>query len=327
MELGLALPHTGPLASAAFVREFAATADECGFASLWAVDHVAVPRHVESLYPLGETPRRLPDGVVNRWMAPSYEQLTTLAFVAGVTRRARLGTGVSVLTLRNPVVHARMLATIDVYSGGRLVCGVGAGWLREEAEAIGVPWSERGARAEEHVALLRALWSAEGDEVSFAGRFHRVPPIHPEPRPAQRPAPPILVGGHGDAALRRAGRIGDGWLAGPMSAERAAELWPRVLVAARAAGRDPARLRLSVGASFAIQAGGPSAGATGPRGARPDGAMGESNLGVLEDRVTSYAAIGAHELRLAVTGSSPDAVLAAIPRLAERLLPAATARG
>lgn len=322
MDLGLALPHTGPLASATFVRDFAATADGCGFASLWAVDHVAVPRQVESPYPLGEAPRRLPDGAVNRWMAPSYEQLTTLAFVAAVTRRARLGTGVSVLTLRNPVVHARMLATIDVYSGGRLVCGVGAGWLREEAEAIGMPWSERGARAEEHVALLRALWSAEGDEVSFAGRFHPVPPIHPEPRPAQRPGPPILVGGHGDASLRRAGRIGDGWLAGPMSAERAAELWPRVLDAARDAGRDPARLRLSVGASFSIRADGSS---TRSRTTRPDGALDAADTAAIELRVASYAAIGAHELRLAVDGASPAAVLDALPRLAEALTPAAGA--
>lgn len=327
MELGLALPHTGPLASATFVRDFAATADECGFASLWAVDHLAVPHHIESPYPLGEAPRSLPDGAVNRWMAPSYEQLTTLAFVAGVTRRARLGTSVSVLTLRNPVVHARMLATIDVYSGGRLVCGVGAGWLREEAEAIGVPWCERGARTEEHVALLRALWSAEGDEVSFAGRFHSVPPIHPEPRPAQRPGPPILVGGHGDASLRRAGRIGDGWLAGPMSAERAAELWPKVVTAAEHAGRDPATLRLSVGASFAIGADGDGGARRGARATRPDGAIDAADVDALAARVASYAALGAHELRLAIAGSSSDAVLTAIPRLAEELLQAASAGG
>lgn len=324
MELGLALPHTGPLASADFVRDFAAAADACGFASLWAVDHVAVPHHIESRYPLGETPRVLPDGAVNRWMAPSYEQLATLAFVAGVTRRARLGSGVSVLTLRNPVVHARMLATIDVYSGGRLVCGVGAGWLREEAEAIGMPWSARGARTEEHVALLRTLWSAEGCETSFAGRYFKVPPIHPDPRPVQRPGPPILIGGHGEASLERAGRIGDGWFAGPMSAARAAERWGHVVAAARAAGRDEATLHLSVGASFAIRADGSSASA---RATRPDGPLDATDLAAITAQVESYREIGAHELRLAVHGSSPAAVLAALPRLAEALVPAAAALG
>lgn len=324
MELGLALPHTGPLASASFVHEFAATADACGFASLWAVDHVAVPHHIDSPYPLGESPRVLPDGTVNRWMAPSYEQLTTLAFVAGVTRRTRLGSGVSVLTLRNPVVHARMLATLDVYSGGRLVCGVGAGWLREEAEAIGMPWGERGARTEEHVALLRALWSAPGDEVSFAGRFYSVPPIHPEPRPVQRPGPPILIGGHGDAALARAGRIGDGWFAGPMSPARAAALWPRVLAAARAAGRDRGTLTLSVAASFAIRADQPAGSRQGlASGARPEAAIDSGDVATLAERVRSYRAIGAHELRLGIVAASSEAVLTSIAPLAAALLPIA----
>jgi alkanesulfonate monooxygenase SsuD/methylene tetrahydromethanopterin reductase-like flavin-dependent oxidoreductase (luciferase family) len=121
--------------------------------------------------------------------------------------------------------------------------GVGVGWLREEAEAMGMPWDRRGARSEEHIALLRTLWCAEGDLVEFHGEFHDLPPMDPEPRPVQRPIP-ILVGGHSDIALERAGRIGDGWIAAQMSPERVAEHWPKVQAAAERAGRDPGVLLL-----------------------------------------------------------------------------------
>jgi probable F420-dependent oxidoreductase len=148
-----------------------------------------------------------------------------------------------VLPIRNAVHNARALATLDVYSGGRVVYGVGVGWLREEAEAMGMPWDRRGARSEEHIALMRALWCAEGDLVEFHGEFHDLPPMDPEPRPVQRPIP-ILIGGHSDIALERAGRIGDGWIAAQLSPERVVEHWPRVLEAAERNGRDPASLQL-----------------------------------------------------------------------------------
>jgi probable F420-dependent oxidoreductase len=155
----------------------------------------------------------------------------------------RLGTAVAVLPSRNAVHNARALATLDVYSGGRVVYGVGVGWLREEAEAMGMAWDRRGARSEEHIALMRTLWCAEGDLVEFHGEFHDLPLMDPEPRPVQRPIP-ILIGGHSDIALERAGRIGDGWIAAQMSPERVVEHWPRVLEAAERHGRDPGSLQL-----------------------------------------------------------------------------------
>ncbi len=319
MRIGLTLPHIGPLASAEFVRDFAQDADQLGFASLWAVDHLAVPDRIESPYPLGEKPRSLPDGTVNRWMAPSYEQLSTLLFVAGLTRHARLGTSVSVLTLRNPVLHARMLATLDVYSGGRLVLGVGSGWLREEALAMQMPWDERGARAEEHVALLRALWTAPGDSVGFEGRFYTLPPVHPEPRPVQKPCPPIYVGGHGAAAIERAARIGDGWIAGPMTAERAATLVPRVREALAAARRDSTQFRFSLGASFAIQA---DPAKRIHHAVTPEGGVSISDPEEIVRRARAYQALGADELRMGISGSTAADVLAALQALAEHVLPA-----
>jgi probable F420-dependent oxidoreductase len=180
---------------------------------------------------------------VSALLSPNYEMMTTLTWVAGFTERIRLGTAVAVLPIRYAVHNARALATLDVYSGGRVVYGVGVGWLREEAEAMGMPWDRRGARSEEHIELMRTVWCAEGDLVEFHGEFHDLPPMDPEPRPVQRPIP-ILVGGHSDVALERAGRIGDGWIAAQMSPERVAAHWPRVREAAARAGRDPASLQL-----------------------------------------------------------------------------------
>jgi probable F420-dependent oxidoreductase len=243
VEFGLKIPHTGRAASPQWVRDFSIAAESAGWDSLWAVDHMVMPHHTDSLYPLGRTPADIGDDVVSGLLSPNYEMMTTLTWVAGFTERVKLGTSVAVLPIRNAVANARHLSTLDVYSGGRVVYGVGVGWLREEAEAMGMPWDRRGKRSEEHVALLRALWCAEGDFVEFHGEFHDVPPMDPEPRPVQRPIP-ILIGGHSDIALERAGRIGDGWISAPMSPERVAEHWPKVQEAAERNGRDPASLRL-----------------------------------------------------------------------------------
>jgi len=243
VDIGLTIPHTGRYASPEWVREYCTAAEQLGFDSLWGVDHMVMPQHTESDYTLGRKPSKIADDAVSGLLSPNYEMMTTLTWVAGFTERVRLGTAIAVLPIRNAVHNARALATLDVYSGGRVVYGVGVGWLREEAEAMGMPWDRRGARSEEHIALMRALWCAEGDLVEFHGEFYDLPPMDPEPRPVQRPIP-ILIGGHSDIALERAGRIGDGWIAAQMSPERVVEHWPRVLEAAERNGRDPASLQL-----------------------------------------------------------------------------------
>lgn len=243
MEFGLMIPHTGGNASPAWVREYCTTAEDAGWDSLWAVDHLVMPQHTESNYTLGRKPAKIADDAVSGLLAPNYEMMTTLTWVAGFTERVKLGTAVAVLPIRNAIHNARALATLDVYSGGRVLYGVGVGWLREEAEAMGMPWDRRGVRSEEHIALMRTLWCAEGDLVEFHGEFHDLPPMDPDPRPVQRPIP-ILIGGHSDIALERAGRIGDGWIAAQMSPERVAEHWPKVLESAERNGRDPGSIRL-----------------------------------------------------------------------------------
>jgi probable F420-dependent oxidoreductase len=221
--------------------------------------------------------------------------MTTLTWVAGFTERIKLGTAVAVLPIRNAVQNARILATLDVYSGGRVLYGVGVGWLREEAEAMGMPWDRRGARSEEHIALLRTLWCAEGDLVEFHGEFHDLPPMDPEPRPVQRPIP-ILVGGHSDIALDRAGRIGDGWIAAQMSPERVAEHWPKVQAAAERAGRDPGALLLFTSVS------------------------GRSDL-PLGDLLAQYRELGVDHVQLGLHRENREGTLDMIRDVADNVLP------
>ncbi len=201
MEFGVHLPHIGPWHDGDTLRRFAVGVEEMGYDSVWVSDHIVFPLGVESRYPYadsGDFP--LPAAV------PWLEPVTTLTFVAGVTSRVRLGTSILVLPYRNPVVNAKALGNLAVLSGDRLIVGVGAGWLREEAEALGMPWDERGRRTDEHIEVLRALWRQEAPE--FEGKFYRVKGVRCEPRPAQ--APPVWVGGHEPPSLRRAARLGDG---------------------------------------------------------------------------------------------------------------------
>ena len=295
MEFGLTIPHTGRNASPDWVRDYATVAEEAGWDSLWGVDHLVMPQRTDSEYTLGRKPAKIADDAVSGLLSPNYEMMTTLTWIAGFTERIKLGTAVAVLPIRNAVQNARILATLDVYSGGRVLYGVGVGWLREEAEAMGMPWDRRGARSEEHIALLRTLWCAEGDLVEFHGEFHDLPPMDPEPRPVQRPIP-ILVGGHSDIALERAGRIGDGWIAAQMSPERVAEHWPKVQAAAERAGRDPGALLLFTSIS------------------------GRSDL-PLGDLLGQYRELGVDHVQLGLHRQSREGTLDMIRDVADNVLP------
>jgi probable F420-dependent oxidoreductase len=296
VEFGLMIPHTGRRASPDYVRRFCVAADEAGFGGLWGVDHLVMPHHTDSMYTLGRAPAAIADDAVSHLLSPNYELMTTLAWIAGFTSRVKLGTAVAVLPIRNAVANARQLATLDVYSDGRVLYGVGVGWLREEAVAMGMPWDRRGRRSEEHIALLRALWCAEGDLVEFRGEFHDIPPIDPEPRPVQRPIP-ILVGGHSGVALERAGRIGDGWIAAAMPSVALAEHWEKVRDAAERDHRDPDTLLL-VSAM------------------RPVRDMPQA------EAIAAYADVGVDHLIVDLYVESRDAVFDEIGRFAEEVVPA-----
>jgi probable F420-dependent oxidoreductase len=253
MKLGTALPTLGPTASPQAVRDISQAADDLGYETIWCGDHVAVPRQSASMYVLSAdgTPKPVPDGALASALAPLYEQLTTLAYVAGMTRRVKIGSAVTVLPIRNPVLNARQLATIDILSGGRLIVGVGAGWLSEEADALQVPWDHRGARTDEHIRVLRSIWTSAQPYVSFSGRVFYFRGLSAEPRPHQT-CPPILIGGHSPAAVKRAARLGDGWLASNAGAEVISKGIGEIRRTAEESRRDPALLTFVTAITAAV---------------------------------------------------------------------------
>ena len=205
MKFGFALSGRGPLAEPDALSAIARRGEELGFDWLLTGDHIVVPNSIDSTYPYtegGEFPGST-SGV-------AMEQLTVLSFLAGQTQRIKLVTSVMIVPHRNPMVAAKALATLDVLSKGRLVVGIGAGWMREEFEALGLPpFEERGAVTDEYIRAFKELWTSENP--TFDGQYLSFSDITFLPKPVQQPHPPIWVGGESRAAIRRAGQQGDAW--------------------------------------------------------------------------------------------------------------------
>jgi probable F420-dependent oxidoreductase len=206
MRFGIAVPNYGPLANADNMVRLARRAESLGLDSIWVADHLVAPVGVQSIYPFDKSPDPKPGdmGVIEEF----YEPLTTLAFLAGATSHIRLGVSVYVMPYRNPVVTAKIVATLDALSHGRAIFGVGVGWLREEFTALGQDARHRGRVTDEYLEVCRRLW--RDDVAQFDGRHYTLPPVRTGPKPVQRPWPPIWIGGNSDAALRRAIALGDG---------------------------------------------------------------------------------------------------------------------
>jgi probable F420-dependent oxidoreductase len=226
-------------------------AEAAGFESVWGGEHVILPSAIASKYPYtsdGKIPAT-PD-------TPIPDPLIWLAFAAAAAPTLRLGTCILIVPQRNPLVLAKELATLDRLSGGRVELGLGVGWMREEFEALGVPWERRGARNDEYIEAMRVLWS--GPEVEFHGEFVDFDRVTCSPRPVQTSIP-VLVGGDTDAAIDRAVRIADGYFPGEGDEQRLANLITRVRTAAEQAGRDPSSIEIN--AMLARQLADPLAGA------------------------------------------------------------------
>ena len=205
VNFGVSLPSRGPMASPHGLKSLAQRAEDLNFDSVWVSDHVILPRKVDSFYPYA------PDGVPT--FLPDedyYEPLAALNFLAGCTQRVRLGTHVLILPYRNPVLTAKILATLDVLSEGRVILGAGVGWMEEEFQALGLnTYHERGAVTDEYIELYKELWTK--DEPSFHGKYYQLSGSGFQPKPVQKPHPPIWIGGHTGPAIRRAAKYGDGW--------------------------------------------------------------------------------------------------------------------
>jgi probable F420-dependent oxidoreductase len=214
-------------------------AEAAGFDSVVAVDHVVFPHKYTSVYPYAPS-GRLPGGPGGSLPDP----LIWMAAMMAVTERLRFMTGVIILPLRNPLVLAKQVATLDHMSGGRIELGIGVGWLKEEFEAVGVPFEKRGARSDEYIAVMRKLWAEDG--ASFAGQFVKFDEVSSNPKPVRRSVP-IVIGGHSEAAAKRAGRLGDGFFPSVGTQVDILPLFDVVRRSAEAAGRDPRAVEIMAG--------------------------------------------------------------------------------
>jgi probable F420-dependent oxidoreductase len=218
----------------------ARAAEESGFESLWAVEHVVVPAGYQSRYPYDPS-GRMPGG---REDFDIPDPLVWLAYAAAVTKTIKLATGILILPQRNPIITAKEVATLDRLSDGRTLLGVGVGWLEEEFRALGVPFAKRGERTDEYIAALRALWSEECP--SYRGKTVQFERVYSRPQPV-RGSVPIIIGGHTESAARRAGRLGDGFFPVRGTVDELRALFELARSEARAAGRNPDALELTTG--------------------------------------------------------------------------------
>ncbi|HWN67325.1 MAG TPA: LLM class F420-dependent oxidoreductase [Haliangium sp.] len=230
MKIGIRIPAAGPRAATENIVTAARWAEALGFHSIWVSDHVVLPERVDSAYPY-DPAGRWPYAADTPWLDP----LLALGFAASAAPSVALGTSVLVAPLRHPVLLAKQVSTLDFLSGGRVILGLGAGWMEEEFGLVGAPFARRGARALEMVALMRALWT--GDSVDFAGEFYRAQGCRMHPRPVQARIP-VLWGGHSEAALRRVVQSGDGWHPTQLDLDRLAEGVARLRALCAEHGRD-----------------------------------------------------------------------------------------
>jgi probable F420-dependent oxidoreductase len=273
MKIGLFGINNGIYTDPDVARRVAQAADRAGLDSLWTGEHVVLPDPQVSPSP---APPQFP-----MLHPPAF-----LCFLAAVTERIRLGTGITLVAQRNAVVLAKEMATVDVVSRGRLILGVGAGYLEHEFRALGIPFHERGARTDESIAVMRELWTAK--KPAFEGRFWRFSGIDAQPRPVQKGGPPIVVGGGSDGAIRRAVALGQGWYGFAMDVATAKQHIDRVRAQERQAGRKD-RLEISIT----------------PRG------------GLTAERIREYRDIGVDRLMPILPQTTESDALATIEQLAK----------
>jgi probable F420-dependent oxidoreductase len=234
MDYGVVLPHFGSFAREDAVHRVvsaAEAAEALGYSTVWVVDHIIFPAKLEGGYAFNP-------------LDPILEPMTVLAALAMKTTRVKLGTAVLILPYRHPIYTAKVLSTVDVLSKGRLVVGVGAGWLEPEFTALGQSISERGSRTNETIDILKALWTE--DAPSYAGKHFQFSNIKFVPQPVQRPRPPILVGGMTKGALQRVARRGDGWVAMGKSPDDLVKPLETLRELTVKAGRNPKELQLNM---------------------------------------------------------------------------------
>jgi probable F420-dependent oxidoreductase len=239
MEIGLFVPLGNGNATADVLRTLGRGAEARGFESIWVAEHVVMFDDYDSQYPYADN-GRFPGGGDTGLLEP----LTALTYLAAVTERIRLGTGICLVPQRNPVYTAKQVVDLDNLSGGRVDFGIGVGWLKEEFDVVAAPFAHRGARTDEYLQVMRALWT--DDPSSFDGDHYQLRECRMYPKPVQSPHPPIHVGGESDAALRRVARHGQGWYTFNRKPEELDEPLERLDQLLAAEGRSREDIELSV---------------------------------------------------------------------------------
>jgi len=244
MRIGFGLPHTGPAATPENVVKVARRAEELGYDSLWVSERLLYPVAPQTRY------AGTPDGALPDPYRHNLAPLECLTYVAALTERIALGTGVLVTPYYNPVVLARSLTALDVLSGGRLRVGLGLGWSKDEYDAAGATMKARGRRATEFIQVLLATWTT--DPAEFQGEFFHLPKSIIQPKPVQKPHPPIYLAAYAPGALQRAATLADGWMPVGVPLRAMTRMWGSLQDLARQAGRDPTGLKLAVRANFTL---------------------------------------------------------------------------
>jgi probable F420-dependent oxidoreductase len=244
VKIGFALPNIGPVGSAEAVSKIAERAEALGYESLWTIERLLWPVNPQTPYPV------TPDGRLPEPYKYTLDPLDALTFAAARTKTIALGTSVLDIPFYNPVMLARRLTTLDLLSNGRLRVGLGLGWSQDEMDAAGADMKQRGARADEFLQVLKAIWTT--NPVEFHGKFYQVPRSYLNHKPVQKPHPPIYLAAFAPPALKRLATMADGWNPVAIPADGMAQMFGVIKQMAKQAGRDPSSLRMVVRANFEI---------------------------------------------------------------------------
>jgi probable F420-dependent oxidoreductase len=301
MEFGICVPHYGKPVDIERILGVARSAEELGFASVWVTDHLFVPRTLDIIYR---------DNML--------EPLTLLSHLAAVVSRVRLGTSVIILPYRNPIVLAKMLATVDQLSQGRLIFGAAVGWMEGEFQALRAPFAERGALSDESLRMIRAIWTQE--VVSHQGTFYQYEDMQASPRPVQQPGPPIWIGGNSARARRRVAELGDGWHASSLNAAAMAPGRAHLQALWEQRGRQ-GKPTLSVRIELSIEGVSKAVLAYPPRPGRPVRMPLSGSVGAIVDQIGAFQELGVEHLVFETSTQSHDSTLATMEAFMQRVRP------
>ncbi|MBI4308516.1 MAG: LLM class F420-dependent oxidoreductase [Chloroflexi bacterium] len=310
MLYGVKMPQVGPTLTGADVLRFAQTAERLGFDILFVGDHVVFPERIASCYPYDPGGRHPAENV------PNYvEALTLLTYVAGATSSIRLSPSVLILPYRHPVLTAKIIASLDFLTRGRVILGVGAGWMREEFEALGAPsYEQRGAITDEVLEIFKVLWTQERPR--FKGRFFHFDEMRFTPKPWQKPHPPIWVGGNTRPAMRRTARAGQGWFPVHLTPEELLPLMQKFRALVVAEGRDPAAFDICLGVALEF------ARTSQPLNV-PEDVIGKGHAQQMVEELHTLARMGVTAVRFDFLTQDVDARLEAMQRFAKEVRPLA----